>query len=83
MGRTKEKQENDDYESWVRWRFLGEKEGAHGVGRGGALLQCWNVLFLELGGVTLVVIPFLKKYIFYLFYLVALGLSDSMWDPVS
>ena len=36
MGRTKEKQESDDYEGWVRWRFLGGKEGAHGVGRRGA-----------------------------------------------
>ena len=63
--------------------LLGRKRRGTWSGAGGALLQCWNVLFLELGGVTLVVIPFLKKYIFYLFYLVALGLSDSMWDPVS
>ena len=57
MGRTKEKQENNDYESWVR-RASWEKKKGHMERGGGALLQCWNVLFLELGGVTLVVIPF-------------------------
>lgn len=57
MGRTKEKQENNDYESWVR-RASWEKKKGHMEWGGGALLQCWNVLFLELGGVTLVVIPF-------------------------
>lgn len=47
MGGTKEKQENEDYESWVRWRFLGEKEGAHGVGWGGHFWSAGMFYFLN------------------------------------
>ena len=37
-----------------------------GAAGGGALLECWNVLFLELGGVTLVVILFFSLYFIWL-----------------
>ena len=35
-------------------------------GGGGVLLECWNVLFLELGGVTLVVILFFFLNIYFI-----------------